>query len=167
MDSDRQNIKRVPLWNEFPHTPHLEGFAMRRDLPTQALGQLYYGKPHRAQQTCAGCGLRVFQQLSQGAPWAIAARSISSSSALHRPSQRNASAGGVPSGTPRDNASYGGTVLPALPQGMLSSRFPYIYHMAASLSERVPDAASCPPRGSLPDNQMGQGAFCEHFPSPS
>ena len=44
---------------------------------------------------------------------------------------------------PRDNASYGGTVLPALPQGMLSSRFPYIYHMAGSLPERVPDAASC------------------------
>lgn len=29
MDSDRQNIKRVPLWNEFPHAPHLEGLAMR------------------------------------------------------------------------------------------------------------------------------------------
>lgn len=48
--------------------------------------------------------LHSFQQLSQGAPWAIAARSICSSSALHRPSQRNASAGGA-SGMPRDNAS--------------------------------------------------------------
>lgn len=111
--------------------------------------------------------LHSFQQLLQGAPWAIAARSICSSSALHRPSQRNASAGGGASGMPRDNASYGGTVLPALPQRMLSSRFPYIYHMAGSLPERVPDAASCPLRGSLPDNQKGQGAFCEHFPSPS
>lgn len=110
--------------------------------------------------------LHSFQQLLQGAPWAIAARSISFCSALHLPLQRNASAGG-PSGMPRDNASYGGIVLPALPQGMLSSRFPYIYHMAGSLPERVPDAASCPLRGSLPDNQKGQGAFCEHFPSPS
>ena len=111
--------------------------------------------------------LHSFQQLLQGAPWAIAARSVCSSSALHRPSQHNASAGEVSTSMPRDNASYGGTVLPALPQRMLSSRFPYIYHMAGSLPERVPDAASCPLRGSLPDNQKGQGAFCEHFPSPS
>ena len=38
--------------------------------------------------------LHSFQQLLQCAPWAIAARSISLCSALHRPSQRNASAGG-------------------------------------------------------------------------
>lgn len=53
--------------------------------------------------------LHSFQQLLQGAPWAIAARSICSSSALHRPSQRNASAGGGHPACP-------GTTLPMAEQ---------------------------------------------------
>ena len=40
--------------------------------------------------------LHSFQQLLQCAPWVLTARSISLCSALHLPSQRNASAGGHP-----------------------------------------------------------------------
>lgn len=78
--------------------------------------------------------LHSFQQLLQGAPWAIAARSISSSSALHRPSQRNASAGGVPSGMPRGKLPMAEQSCPPCPKECYRAVFhTFIIWQATSL----------------------------------
>ena len=181
MDSDRQNIKWVPLMEQIPSRPTFRG-TCHEVRPSHA-GSWTITLRQTASGTADTCRVRFacFLQTYQFSPSATSIHSNNYCKALRGPLQHAPSAvpapcighrsvmhqQGGPSGMPRDNASYGGTVLPALPQRMLSSRFPYIYHMAGSLPERVPDAASCPLRGSLPDNQKGQGAFCEHFPSPS